>query len=165
MCFLYEGEDVDRKPSCIKALLIVPNVYFKEGISAQRGKSWQLWRAALQASAHLPQPGLTSSLPPAHPRVPREGLGPSQRGISSIHTGSDSPGVCPNWLCGADDCPCGTRQATADSFDFGHNLDLWAVCITALLSNLNESFPKSLKTIFFNLFPSLFVLSTAFFLL
>lgn len=35
-------EDVDRKLSCIKPLLIIPNVYFKEGISTQRSKSWQL---------------------------------------------------------------------------------------------------------------------------
>lgn len=65
-------------------------------------------------------------------RQSRERLGLRPGGISSILTSSDSPGIGPYWFSGADNSPHGARRATSYSFNFGHNSDLWAVCVICL---------------------------------
>lgn len=81
--------------------------------------------------------------PSTHPRVPRQHLGLRPGGIPSALPGSDSPGIRPDWFPGADNPPRGTRQATLYSFNFGHNSDLWAVCvISPCCQNSMNLFPK-----------------------
>lgn len=86
-------------------------------------------------------------------RRSRERLGLRPGGISSVLAGSDSPGIRPDWFSGADNSPCGTRQATSYSFNFGHNSDLWAVCIISLCcQNSMNLFPKVSRLYFSNSF-------------
>lgn len=65
-------------------------------------------------------------------RRSRERLGLRPGRISSILTSSDSPGIGPDWFSGADNSPHGARRATSYSFNFGHNSDVWAVCVISL---------------------------------
>lgn len=57
---------------------------------------------------------------------------PGAPGTSPAHASSDPLWMGPGWFSSVDNPPHGARQEPPCSFNFGHNSDLWAVCIISL---------------------------------